>query len=454
MSRIRLEWDVESQRIDGSSRESAAEKRRRRRAALALLALVLLLAASIALGLLFLRQRLLEIERQFAQLLQDTVKAEMAALRIGDLNSFLNIQNTEDANWLAGQQALFQQYGVLKSAGDIDLPGNILDVTIDRDRARVLVQENIKDLPYVRLWFYRRSDEGWRHVAQDLSFWGEGHSLESSALVVRYRDADELFARQVTDALSAWLENGCEILECAGLPPLSVDIAAEAAHEAAWLDQANMRLLIRSPYLDIARADYPFDGWRQLLVSKLLAERLVDAHTGYLKLSPFHDSHFLRASAIAWLSETFTRLDGGATLMRSLAANYGADKIARLLSALTDSGDLSLVEQGINLSLGEADLDWRDFVLWRLNLEAQLMTARRQDEWLSLYDTADESARLTAYERYRLNAPPTEVQVVDASVAIGSDGSARLRASVQAAGDASAEIVLFNLVGGVWKRAN
>lgn len=456
MSRIRLEWDVESQRIDGSSSESAAEKRRRRRAALALLALVLLFAAIIVLGLLFLRQRLLEIERQFAQLLQDTVKAEVAAIRIGDLNSFLNMQDAEDANWLAGQRALFQQYGVLKSAGDIGLPGNILDVTIDRDRARALVQENIQDLPYVRLWFYRRSKEGWRHVAQDPSFWGERQMLESTALVVRYRDVDALFARQAHDALSAWIEKGCEILDCAGLPSLSVDIAAEAEHEAAWLDQAKMRLLIRSPYHDIARADFPFDGWRQLLVSKLLAERLVDARAGYFTASPFHDIHFLRASAIAWLGETFTRLDGGATLMRSLAVNYGADKIAQLLSALTDTGDLSLVEQVINQSPGEADLDWRDFVQWRLNVDAQLMTARRQDEWLNLYDTADESARLIAYERFRLNAPPTEYQVVAASVSLSADGKTRLRATVRAAGNAGAsdEIILFNLVNGVWKRAN
>jgi len=453
VSRIRLEWNVESQRIDGAGSESAAEKRRRRRAALALLALVLLLAATIGLGLLFLRQRMLEIERQFAQLLQDTVKAEVAALRIGDLNSFLHIQSAEDANWIARQRALFQQYGVLKSAGSIELPGAILGVTIDKDRARALVQENINSLPYARLWFYRRSSEGWRHVAQDPSFWGERHSFASSAAVVRYRDVDELFARQVYAALLAWIEKGCEILDCAGLPPLEIDIAADAAADAAWLDQANMRLLIRSPYLDIARADFPFDGWRQLLVSKLLAERLVDAHTGYLEPAPFQDAHFLRASAIAWLSETFTRLDGGATLMRSLAANYGADKIASLLSALSATSDLSLVGRAINLRLDEADLDWRDFVHWRLRLEAQLMTARRQNEWLNLYDTSDESARLAAYERYRQNPPPSEYQVVDARLSIGSDGRPHLRATAR---DASAgdEIILFNLVDGAWKRAN
>ena len=456
MSRIHLEWNVESQRIDGSGSENPAERRRRRRAALALLALVILLAASIALGLLLLRQRMLDIERQFAQLLQDTVKAEVAALRIGDLNSFLSVQSAEDANWIGRQRAAFQQYGVLKSAGSIALPGSILRVTIDRDRARVLVQENIDNLPYARLWFYVRSDEGWRHVALDPTFWGEPNAFESSKLSVHFREADSLFARQVFDALGVWLEKGCEILDCAGLPPLAIEISATASADAAWLDQANMRLLIRSPYHDIARADLPFDGWRQLVVSNLLAERLVDAHTGYFKPSPSKDAHFLWNSAIAWLSEAFTRLDGGATLMRSLAANYAADKVAQLLSALSDSSDLSLLANLINQSLGEADLDWRDFVDWRLRLEAQLMTARRQDDWLDLYDTADESARLAAYERYSQNAPPGEYRVIDARASIGSDGAVRLRATVRAARDPSAsdEIILFNLVNGVWKRAS
>ena len=65
----------------------------------------------------------------------------------------------------------------------------------------------------------------------------------------------------------------------------------------------------------------------------MLAERLVNAHTDYLTATEAHDALFLRESAIAWLSEVFTRLDSGATLMRSLADNYGADKIARAARA-------------------------------------------------------------------------------------------------------------------------
>ena len=405
MSRIRLEWNVESQRIDGSDSEGPEAKRRRRRGLLGLLLFVCILLAAIAFALLFLRQRLQDIERQFAQLLQDTVKAEVAALRIGDLNSFLNIQSADNADWLNGQRATFQQYSDLKSDGSIELTGSILGVEIDGERARVLIQENINKLPYVRLWFYRRTDEGWQHVEPDHSFWGERRKFESATAIVNYRAVDHEFARQLSDALAEWIEKGCDILDCAGLPRLRVDIVADAENDAAWLDETAMRLQIRSPYVDIARADTPFDGWRQLLVSRLLAERLVNAHTDYLTATHPHDAHYLRQSAIAWFSEKFTRLDSGATLMRSLAENYGDNKIAQLLSQLSDTSDLSLVQQVIDPRLEEADLDWRDFVEWRLDLEAELATSRRQNEWLNLYDTSDESTRLAAYDRYSRNEP-------------------------------------------------
>ena len=455
MSRINLEWEVEAERIAGTDSESPEEKSRRRRSCLLLLALVCLLAAVIILGLLILRQRALDIERQFAQLLQDTVKAEVAALRIGDLSSFLELQSADELDWMNRQRATFQQYSALKADGAIELTGSILGVEIDVDRARVLVQENINELPYARLWFYRRGDEGWRHVAQDTSYWGEAQTLESSRVIVNFRDVDQNFAAQVKAALTDWLEKGCAILDCAGLPRLEIDIVSAAAEDAVWLDEQNLRLQIRSPYIDIARADTPFDGRRQLLVSGMLAERLVNAHTGYLSASA-GDARYLRDSAIAWLSETFTRLDSGATLMRSLAANYGADKIAALLSKLSASSDMSLVQEVIGRRPEAAGLDWRDFVEWRLALESEFLSARQQNEWLALYDTAEENVRLLAYERYSRNAAPMQYDVIDALVWSAPGGGPQLRATVRAAGDnrPGSDIILFNLVNGQWKRAN
>ena len=456
MSRIRFEWNVESQQVERFDSEDPQAKRRRRRNMLLLLALVCALLAAIALGLLFLRQRIHEVETQFAQLLQDTVKAEVAALRIGDLYAFLNAQDPDDADWINKQRAMFQRYSDLKSGEDIELTGSILAVEIDGERARVLVQEDINELPYVRLWFYRRSGDGWQHIAPEYSFWGEESEVESPSVLVNYRAADHQFARQISAALQDWINSGCVILDCGDLPRLIVDIVPEAADEVEWIDEAALRLRIRSPYVDIARADAPFDGRLQLLVSRLVAERLVNAHTGYAAAAHPHDAYFLRRAAIAWLSEVFTRLDSGAALMRSLAENYGADKIAQLLKRISATSDMSILETVVDEPLEGAALDWRDFIEWRLTLESELISARRQNEWLGLYDTSDESARLAAYDRYNRSTAAQDHRVIDQLVWSKPDGAPQLRATVQVAGDGGIgeEIILFNLVNGLWKRAS
>lgn len=455
MSRIRFEWNVESQQIDRSDGEDPAEKRQRRRKVLVLLALIGLLLLAIALGLLIVRQRIHDVERQFAQLLQDTVKAEVAALRIGDLNSFLNVQSHDDANWINRQRAMFQQYSVLKSDGVIELTGSILAVAIEGERARVLIQENINERPYARLWFYRRAGDGWRHIAPRPSLWGASSALESKTVAISYRAADRDFALQLSDALEEWLDKGCDILDCGNLPKLSVSIVADEASETAWIDEREMRLQIRSPYIDIARADTPFDGPLQQQVSAMIAERLVNAHTNYLAATDPHDALFLWQSAIAWLSEVFTRLDSGAALMRSLADHHGDDKIAQLLRQMTPTSDISAVQAVINQPFARANLDWRDFVEWRLTLEDQLIGARRENEWLSLTDTSVESARLAAYERFNKGAREQPYQVIDHLVWSGPDGLPQLRATARVSGDGGAdEIILFNLVNGVWKRGS
>ncbi len=456
MSRIRFEWNVESQQIDRSDGEDPEEKRRRRRSLLILLALVFVLLLAIALAVGLVRQRIHQVERQFEQLLQDTVKAEVAALRIGDLNSFLNVQSQDDANWVNRQRATFQQYSDLKADGAIELTGSLLAVDVDGERARVLVQENINELPYARLWFYRRAGEGWQHTAPDYSFWGAESELESENVVIRYRAADHDFARQLSKALEDWLHRGCDILECGNLPQMRVAIIADATSDTAWIDERQMRLRIRSPYIDITRADTPFDGWLQLRVSTMLAERLVDAHTDYLAPTEPHDARFLRQSAIAWLSEVFTRLDSGATLMRSLADKYGADKIARLLTQLSAESDISILQEAINLPFDSADLDWRDFVEWRLALEQALIRDGRENDWLALYDTSVEGARLAAYERFSAGAAEQTYRVIDLLLWSRPDGAPQLRATVQASGSGrrADEVVLFNLVNGVWKRAS
>ena len=149
-------------------------------------------------------------------------------------------------------------------------------------------------------------------------------------------------------------------------------------------------------------------------------------------------------------------LDGRASLVGSLATNYGTEQVAQLLSVLNPNDDMSRLQQIIPDPLELADLDWRDFIAWRLRIEAELIAARAENEWLQLYDTSEESVRITAYERFSQNAPTMANTVIDQLVWTNEEAMPQLRVTIQVSedDDAEVEIVLFNLVNQVWKRAS
>ena len=65
----------------------------------------------------------------------------------------------------------FEAYQQLKQAHRVELTGDVLDVTIDDLRGRVVLQETIDGVPYKVVWFYwyyedggERDQPGWRRV--------------------------------------------------------------------------------------------------------------------------------------------------------------------------------------------------------------------------------------------------------------------------------------------------
>ncbi len=259
MSRIRFEWEVEADIIDQPDGEDPQLKRTRHRKLLHLLLLMALLAVACLLGGLALYLRLVQAQNEIAQQLSDTIKVEVAALRIGDRNAFLRIQS-DDAGWQAAQSALFEQVQALKTADAITLPGDILSLAIEDERARALVREDVHGLPYARLAFYRRADGIWRHTAPDFTFWGKQLQSESSRVVVQYREADAVFAEQLGADVGEWIEAQCAEAACEKDGALHIDILPEMAETVTWLAAGGGRLLVRSPYLHRVRADTPLDS--------------------------------------------------------------------------------------------------------------------------------------------------------------------------------------------------
>lgn len=455
---IKLDWEIEAEQSEIRSAGEDKDAARRRRVArvrlLIFIGVVVVILGGVSGVILW---RLQQVDAQIEQMLIDTVGAEVAALRIGDRNAFLLVQRSADEGWSNSQEDLFSNYQDLKQEDRIQLTGHVLSTEIDGTRGRVEVQEVIDGIPYAQLWFYWRYVDGWRHVPPDFEFWGTQDSIERERVTVHYYAVDGALAEAVAPRLDEWLTIGCAALECVELPAIEIDIVPDDLVQMGWAAENPWLLRVPSPYLGRARLDVPFSTELQVQIADLIAQRLVALGTNNLEISPSADAEFLRQAVTSWFVGRFAGVDTGSYFVDSLAQNYGEASIGRLLRGLQPTSDISVANQVIGAaSLEQANLDWRDFMRWRLQTEQALINARDQANFAALYDTGDENALSIANGRFNANAPIEPVTVQAVSLEIDGNGVAHLRGLVRLGSPEATrdEEVILRLVNGAWRRAN
>ncbi|MDQ7035910.1 MAG: hypothetical protein Q9P01_14080 [Anaerolineae bacterium] len=324
------------------------------------------------------------------------------------------------------------------------------------NEGRVQVEEIIGGVPYVQTWFYWRYPEpdGWRHVPADKTFWGDSAMLETSRFIIRYRTLDMAVATEIAAEVERWLDDVCSYLECANLPLLTFDIITDTLLEPQWAsnEQDAWQMVIASPYLGRARADRPFDTTLQIDTATLLAERIVDHAMANRGAIYPNDAFFLRSATVAWMVGRFVQLNPESYLIESLSANYGTNAIGQLLARLQPNSAISLLSSITGIpSLVDTNLDWRDFIEWRLNTEVNLIQIGDEANWQMLYDFSDLGVRDIAYGRYNANVAVQSLHILSMVQASTGDGTPQLQVRVQISDTAGQreEIVLFNLVNNV-----
>lgn len=454
---IKLDWEIEAEQTHVKSAGEDPETRRKRRLARRrLLLLVVGVLALIGAVVGFLYLRLEQVEFEIEELLRNTVDAEIAALRLGDWQSFALAQRSASGDWMQRQEQTFQEYQQLKQERPVELTGRILDAAVDRQRARVAVEEIIDGVPYTRVWFYWRYDDGWRHVPPDYTFWGDVRRYDGTHAEVRYQSVDAPLAASLGPKLDQWLALGCAAVGCQTVPTVMVEIVPDEGLQLSWAETNPWLLQVPSPYLKRARSDQPFDLEQHFAVAGLLAERLVSLATNNMHPVYPADVYHLRQAVINWLVGSFVQMNTNSFLIASLAQNYGDAAVGRLLQTMQPDSTIQILNAVTGVSsLEQANLDWRDYLTWRLATENELIQRRDEANFLSLYDTRDERVREIAYQR--LAATPLNLQkvVVSAPVEMSAEGVPQIRAVVQIGEDAaSREEILFRLVDGGWKRAS
>lgn len=467
---IRLDWEIESEQnsFGGGEDPKAAKNRRRLRFRLlvAMTLVFMLVGAIVALVL----ARIDQIQQEDESLLRATVDAEVAALRIGNLNAFLDIQRSATQAWYDRQELRFESYQELKLNNEVRLTGQIHDVTIEDQRARVKVEEVIDGVPYTQVWFYWRYDPlidetgeeiepgGWFHVPPDYTFWGDTNNYESQRVLVNYREVDAPLAESMGTQINDWLTFACAGIDCSGLPQIAVSIEVNDALNLHWAEMNPWQLRVPSPFMDRARSDMPFSPEMRVEVAALLAERLVAHATGNLEPIRNSDTDFLRQAVIMWMVGQFTQINTESFLIASLANQYSITAVGQLLNNLQADSRLSILGDITGTpSLDQMPLDWRDFLTWRLNVENERILAGDYNGLLTLY--APNSPDIEALVRARFDQVVTladPVVVLVQGIGATENGAPRLLATVQtgAEGTTSQQEIIFSLIDGTWKRVN
>lgn len=453
---VKLDWDIDNEQGKHNSYKEDKNSRKARYKPLLTLLFSIVIFLSIVAGVVYaLYWRWEQVNEYVEALLVDTVQAEVAALRIGDFDSFINVQRSASDDWYRQQQVIFQDYQTLKVDNDVSLVGEVVSVEVDGQRGRVQVQEIIDGTPYIQTWFYWRYDTGWAHVPPDYTFWGEERVTQQEYFSITYQAVDEPTANGVQASLTRWFDDACGIFDCLNLDPVQVEIVTDDIANATWRDDAEV-LLISTPFRERARADRPFNRQYQVDTATLVANYIIDYATQSDAAYPA-DAHFLRSSVVAWLVGRFAEVNPQTPLIESLVANYGTESIPDLLQNLQPNSSIGVLSDLSSIPfLSEATLDWRDFVVWRISLESDLIQRGDEATWLNLYDLTNSTVSNAAYARYTASASVDNIQVLDIQMSTADDGTPQLVTQVQMIRNDTLvqETIVFKLVNNNWLRAS
>lgn len=450
---VKLDWQIEAERIFQRTGEDPTERRRRWRMRLRVALLTLFVMATVAALFGIVAFRLATVDSQLRQDLIDTVQAEVAALRIGDYAGFANIQRSASPNWIIAQNERFQRYQEMKATEGVNLTGRVVDVALDGPRGRVVLEEIINGIPYHTVWFYWRYTDGWRHVPSDYTFWGEAQTIAASVASVNFRALDTRLASAFAPRLDKWWAEGCAAVGCDPARKLTVNILPSPALKPGWDASAPDTLLIPSPLAADDRAPAIIDIPPALeeTVAALIAEHLFNTATNNLVPLSIADAAWLRQTIIEWLATTFTeRFDPARTgFIQSIKTNYGVKGLAEVVRSLKPESDIRVVALALRQPVETLAVDWRGFFQWRLEVEKVLVSRNDIASLNALWDTANPDALRLLQQRLSRPAQASG-QVQNVAIAPGPDGAPR--ATVQITLDGRSAIIFFRMVDGIWRR--
>jgi hypothetical protein len=438
---IQLDWKIEAREKSQRDQEDPESRKRRRRARMQLVMAGMLVAVVVCVVAGAILYRLRFVEDRVEDDLLAAVDAELAAIRIGNEDAFMRMQRSDSQPWLEGQRGTFLEYQSLKENERFSPQTKVVDVEIDEERARVIVQEEIDGRPYQQVWFYwhyqavelGEEQAGWRRVPPDVTFWGDQQTIENANSSVTYYDLDEDIATALAERVESWWGGGCDLLGCESpVGHLELNIDPAAGTRLGWDENSAWRLNMVSPRLS---ARVPVDGEIPAAlegeVAAVLARRLLEHASGGTAdfgaenlLALNFDTDWLKAQLRGWLIAEFRGLPS--PFLQTSISVFGDSVPGDLLRALNGPGQINTMAPIFNPStatLTDVDIlllnqvEWSEFFTWRLELERRRLNDNDYANFYTLYELGNfnQVAEARAFDATYRAMPTETVQAVTLS---------------------------------------
>ncbi|MBN1313457.1 MAG: hypothetical protein JXB30_18770 [Anaerolineae bacterium] len=380
---IKLDWEVESEggwdEVGEDPRDVELRKRRLRRirnGLIVILAIMLVVGGVIT-------YRLITVGQQVRAALEATIAAETLALRIGDREAYLAAQS-DVGGWRQIQEQTFEHY---QSETDrLEVTGQILEMDINADRARVILREVLNGVEYHVLWFYQRDASGWNHIAPDPSFWGERQERRSAYFDFDYYSEDQELVDDLVVQLNNWWGTACSLTRCVRNPDRPVvTIEPDRLARVGWADYDSNTLIVPSPLVGRYRADGEIDPALMSQLAGLIAQRWAENIIGD-EGTAYSEIQWLESEVYLWLRQSFVPELPPSPLLTPLVQAYG-EQIVRELVTRVQSGEdaVAALEALTGSSISDLSVGWELYFTYRLRAEAALIADNHKTEAVLLY---------------------------------------------------------------------
>ena len=436
---IEFEWQI----IEGEGKEletiaSPPEERPKRRLPKWLIALIgVPLVVVVILGAYMVwtyRTQLNRVTREVSLV----AKAEARAVAANDQESFMALQDPNDAAWRTMQERRFgrlertgiPEFGLramsaAPQSGTVSLePGGArLDMTYQFSVTQPMPSGPVSVTLRVPQ-FYRQTPSGWVHSQPNAEFWGSRRSLSSKRVLVLYSRRDADIVEPLVPHMAQILERACVTLTC----PPQVTVTFETSPEPAgyWgistysFDESGFTLRLASPYLsglpvDAASRDELYRAVEARLVRGLVAaswpgqrpsrnsaayQQLMRWHLAQAGLAgPFITPEITHTLITAMHTGTWQPLNAIPLQVRSsgtdeamislafafLTERVGIDSLSRLTPAMASSTTLGeAIRTTLRVSPTTLESDWQVFLRKQAGLSSIAKWDTQQDGQVSL----------------------------------------------------------------------